>query len=77
MHLIIIGLILATISVIFIVQNTAPVIIYFLFWKFEGSLALILFLTFLVSIIISLLVAVPFVAKRKEKTKEPKVQEFI
>ena len=70
------ALLLALITVAFIVQNTNPVIVHFLAWKFEGSLALLLLLTFLLGIITSLLVAMPLYIKRiRKKTKTPDIKE--
>jgi uncharacterized integral membrane protein len=71
--LLIFGLLLALAIVTFIFQNTNPVIVHFLAWQFEGSLALLLLLTFIFGIIISLLVAIPLLFRRKTKnigTKE-------
>jgi uncharacterized integral membrane protein len=61
------GLILALIIVIFIFQNPSPVIVHFLVWHFQGSLALLLLLTFIFGIIISLLVAIPLVIRRMHR----------
>lgn len=68
--LLILGLILALLIVTFIFQNTTPVIVYFLAWNFQGSLALILFLTFIIGIIISLLVAIPLLIRRMRSKKK-------
>lgn len=64
------ALVLALVIAAFILQNTTPVILRFLVWQFEGSLALMLFLTFVVGIIVSLLVAIPLLLKRKKRTSE-------
>lgn len=68
----ILALILSLISVAFIFQNTNPVVVHFLAWEFEGSLALLLLLTFIFGIIISLMIAIPMLLRRKTKveTKE-------
>lgn len=71
--LLISALLLALVIVAFIFQNTNPVIVHFLVWQFEGSLALLLLLTFIFGIIISLSVAIPLLFRRKTKnlgTKE-------
>jgi len=65
--LLIIGLLLALVIVTFIFQNTNPVIVHFLAWQFEGSLALMLLLTFIFGIIICLLVAIPLLIRRMRK----------
>jgi putative membrane protein len=55
----ILGVLLGAVSVIFIAQNTILVTISFLGWQFEGSLALVLFLTIICGIIITLLLILP------------------
>ena len=45
MATLIILLIVLSLVAIFSVQNATPVIITFLFWKFEASLALVIFLS--------------------------------
>lgn len=65
--LLIVALLLALVIVAFILQNTSLIIVHFLLWQFEGSLALLLFLTFVFGIIITLLVAIPLLLKRKHK----------
>jgi uncharacterized integral membrane protein len=52
----IILLIVVVIVAIFSVQNAAPVAITFLFWKFEASLAIVLFLTVIAGIIAGILI---------------------
>lgn len=66
------ALLLALVIVAFIIQNTSFVIVHFLAWQFEGSLALLLFLTFIFGVIISLLVAIPLIFRRKTKTLSTK-----
>ncbi len=65
---IILLLIVVAIVAIFSVQNAVPVAITFLFWKFEASLAIVIFLSVLSgimtgAIIISLLKIKPSVKK--------------
>ena len=48
----IIALIIITVVTVFSVQNAIPVVISFLFWKFEASLAIILFLSVLAGVAI-------------------------
>jgi len=65
---IILLLIVVAIAAIFSVQNAVPVAITFLFWKFEASLAIVIFLSVLSgimtgAIIISLLKIKPSVKK--------------
>ncbi|MDZ4164469.1 MAG: lipopolysaccharide assembly protein LapA domain-containing protein [Smithellaceae bacterium] len=47
-------LIIIALVTIFSVQNAAPVAISFLFWKFEASLAIIIFLMVISGIIIGI-----------------------
>lgn len=68
MSTIILLLIIVVIVSIFSVQNAMPVAITFLFWKFEASLAIVIFLSVLSgimtgAIIISLLKIKPSVKK--------------
>ncbi|OGO16865.1 MAG: hypothetical protein A2Z14_07830 [Chloroflexi bacterium RBG_16_48_8] len=55
----ILALILAIIVTIFAVQNNTPINITFLAWKIDGSLALILMITFALGILLGLLVSTP------------------
>jgi uncharacterized integral membrane protein len=48
---------LAILTVIFALQNPIPVGVIFLVWKFEGSLALVLMLTFALGALVSSLVS--------------------
>ena len=56
-------LILLLLAVIFTAQNHEVVKIKFLFWSFEASRAIILFLTMVIGIIIGL--AVSFIARKE------------
>jgi putative membrane protein len=58
------ALLIAIVAVIFALQNTMPVVISFLAWQTEGSLALVLLITLLFGVLISLLVSVPTVIRR-------------
>lgn len=70
--LLVLALVLSLVIVAFIFQNTNPVVVHFLAWQYEGSLAMILFLTFLLGIIISLLIAIPLMIRRKTKVVDTK-----
>ena len=68
MATIILLLIIVAVVAIFSVQNAMPVAITFLFWKFEASLAIVIFLSVLAgiiagAIIVSLLRIKPSVKK--------------
>lgn len=56
MATIILLLIVVAIVAIFSVQNAMPVAITFLFWKFEASLAIVIFLSVLSGIIITVII---------------------
>ncbi|MCH7952098.1 LapA family protein [Patescibacteria group bacterium] len=53
------ALIIATISVIFAVQNAVPITVKLLFWKFEASLAIVLVITFILGLLMGILTFVP------------------
>jgi len=55
----IIGIIIAIAGVAFALQNSVPVTVAFLFWRFDGSLALILLLTLALGAVIIALVTTP------------------
>ena len=46
-------------------QNPIPVGVTFLIWRFEGSLALVLISTFALGVIVSLLISIPAIVKRR------------
>jgi lipopolysaccharide assembly protein A len=62
--IIIIILLLVT---IFSIQNAAPVAISFVFWKFEASLAIIIFLSVLIGFIIGGIIAFSFRGSRNKQ----------
>ncbi len=49
------GILLGGAAVVFALQNLAPVMVSFLGWNFEGSVALIVLISMLAGVIISLL----------------------
>jgi len=69
MVIIIILLVLVGIVAVFSVQNASPVAITFFFWKFEASLAIILFLTVIVGIIAGVLIVTVLKIKPSQKKK--------
>lgn len=80
---ILLGIVLGIISVVFVSQNTDVVMVSFLSWQFDGSLALILFLTFISGVIMTLLVLTPSLIKgsfqlastrRKKKALEAELE---
>lgn len=56
----IITLIIIAVVTVFSVQNAIPVVISFLFWKFEASLAIILFLSVVAGVVIGVIAASRF-----------------
>jgi uncharacterized integral membrane protein len=65
----IIALVLSILLLIFVLQNLQKVSIHFLFWQFDGSMALILAITFIITLIISFLVSIPLMLMRGSKKK--------
>ena len=53
------ALFIAVLAVVFAVQNTAPVIVSFVIWKFNGSLALVLLVSLAAGALISFFVSLP------------------
>jgi uncharacterized integral membrane protein len=64
----IVALGLAILTVVFALQNTVPVVVTFFIWKFEGSLAMVLMLTFALGVLVSALVSIPAIVKRRSAT---------
>ncbi|MCL4492771.1 MAG: LapA family protein [Nitrospirae bacterium] len=64
--LIIVFIIIGVVTV-FSVQNAIPVVISFLFWKFEASLAIVLFLSVLAGVAIGVIAASLFRRKLSKK----------
>lgn len=64
-RLLILGVIIAILSVFFALQNPTTVPISFIVWKFQGHLALFLLLTLGAGIIVGLLFSLPAVVKRR------------
>ena len=56
---VVLALIILLLAVIFALQNTAAVTISFLFWKFNGSLALVLLVALTAGLLISFLAYLP------------------
>lgn len=71
MSIIILALIIILFIATFSVQNAAPVSISFLFWKFEGSLAIVIFLSALAGAVIASIVVFWLRIRRHEKEKKP------
>jgi lipopolysaccharide assembly protein A len=69
---------LAILTVIFALQNAISVAVTFLIWQFEGSLALVLMLTFALGVLVSLLVSIPAIVKRRSaiSNQKKKIEEL-
>ncbi len=69
---IIILLVLVAVVAIISVQNAAPVVIAFLFWKFETNLAVVIFLSLLAGVLMAAAIVLSGYMKRYFKRKDPK-----
>lgn len=56
----IIALIVASLAVVFSIQNSQPVMVNFLKWYFEASLVVVLLITFIAGVITAFLVSIPW-----------------
>jgi len=65
----ILAVIMITLVTVFSVQNAAPVVMSFMFWKFEASLAVVIFLSLLSGVIIGAIVASLMRVKTKKSLK--------
>lgn len=63
--IILVLLILLAIVAIFSVQNAMPVTVTFMLWKFEASLAIVIFLSLLVGMIVG--ATIMFLFRKKSK----------
>jgi uncharacterized integral membrane protein len=69
---------LAVLTVIFALQNAIPVNVTFLVWEFEGSLALVLMLTFALGASVSSLLSIPAIVRRRSamSNQQKKIEEL-
>lgn len=58
------ALVIAILAIVFAIQNAVPITVTFLLWKFSGSLALVLLLTFALGVIMGLLASMPAVVRK-------------
>jgi uncharacterized integral membrane protein len=75
-----IGILLGVISVVFVLQNVDIVTVTFFSWHFNGSLALVLFLTFTVGIFVTILLILPesinnYLKNKKIEKENEKLKE--
>ncbi len=73
MIIVVLLLIIIAVVTIFSVQNAAPVTVFFLFWRFEASLAIIIFLSVLSGILIA--VVFSFSVRLRHSAKNQKKPE--
>ena len=59
------ALAVSLIAVVFALQNFVPVTVAFLWWTFQGSLALVLFVAFVVGALASFLASLPAMVKSR------------
>jgi uncharacterized integral membrane protein len=64
------ALILILLVTIFAVQNNESIKINLLFWEIDGSLALVLVITFILGILIGLLVSTPTTLRKRSQLAE-------
>jgi len=57
------ALAISLVAVLFALQNIAPVTVVFLGWRFEGSLALVLFVALVTGALVSFLASLPALIK--------------
>lgn len=67
----IISLLIAIGAVTFALQNPGVVVIQFLAWQFQGSLALILLLTFALGFLSSFLLSLATMVRRRLRNRPP------
>jgi len=69
----IVALVIVAVVAVFSVQNAVPVVISFLFWKFEASLAIVLFLSVVAGTVIGFSAAslYRFRSARKRASRGP------
>lgn len=63
----IVVLIIIAVVTVFSVQNAMPVLISFLFWKFEASLAIVIFLSVLAGVVLGFIASSLFRMKLSKK----------
>lgn len=68
------ALVVAIVAVVFASQNATPVLVQFLGWQAQASMALILLLTFALGVVFGLLVSVPPMIGRMRKIAQLKRQ---
>jgi uncharacterized integral membrane protein len=60
-----VALIVSILAGVFALQNAIPISVSFLLWKIDGSLALVLLITFALGCLVSFLVLIPSTVRRR------------
>jgi uncharacterized integral membrane protein len=60
-----VALIVSILAGVFALQNAIPITVSFLLWKIDGSLALVLLITFALGCLVSFLVLIPSMVRRR------------
>lgn len=68
MGIVVPALIIVLIVAIFSVQNSAPVAVNFLFWRFQASLAIVIFFSVIAGAMIGVFVSLVATMKRRRKS---------
>jgi uncharacterized integral membrane protein len=71
MGILIIALLIVAAVAIFSLQNALPVSIVFLFWTFQASLAIVIFISALTGVVIASIVFLWLRIRRHRKEKKP------
>lgn len=69
MGILIVAMIIVMVVAVFTLQNAMPVSIVFLFWKFQASLAIVIFLSVLTGIVIASIIFLWLRIRRSRKEK--------
>jgi len=72
---VVILLVIVAVVAIIAVQNATPVVIAFLFWKFETNLAVVIFLSLLAGLLMAAAIVLSGYMKRYFKRKDPKPKQ--
>jgi uncharacterized integral membrane protein len=70
MGILIIALLIVAVVAIFTIQNALPVSIMFLFWKFQASLAIVIFLSVLTGVVIASIIFFWLRIRRNRREKK-------
>lgn len=68
MGIVVLALIIVLIVAIFSVQNSAPVAVNFLFWRFQASLAIVIFFSVIAGAVIGVILSLAAKMKRRRKS---------